>query len=441
MNTSMKSNRPDSVQKAINKAVASLIPPRTSVKGGPQRRSRNAVRTSSATPSLKDGSVANVNSSFMYRNRVPLYTGVKGGIRIRHTEFISDLSASSTAKAFTAERFNINPANSNLFPWLATAEARSYSTFIPHSLRFIMKSVVATNKDGSSMIVATADVSDNVPATKTQFLKTGDAARGHAFADFTYTVPSNILHRLPEYLTYSNPDAHDDNTKAVGTLFVGQSGCDASLDYGELYVEYDFTLLNTQDTVYSSVRLSNIDFAPTRPFVALASVAPSSLGNIYLKAENPAGAFDRTMLRVDEGGSKMFIFHSHLATTSVGDDFGLIGFYDSNNVNIDTQVDLSTVDFIKTAPMTGSGEGFMSILTAKNLPSPFYIRWSLISGSYSSCTVHITPYQPVTPIMFGPSDLLERIKRIEQFVDEDIVHTYVERLPSDSTPRPPCTLR
>lgn len=396
-----------SVQKTINKTVETLMN-RTNVRGKKQSRAHNGVKNSIQKGALTNSGSAYVNTSFNYRNKIPVYTGVQGGVRIKHVEYVADLAASVTAKELSISRYNINPANSTLFPWLATAEGRSYGTFIPHSIRFMIKSVVSTSKDGSIFAVATADVEDTMPLTKATLLKTGNAVRSHIYQDLSYDVPKTILNRLPEYVTYTNPLQHTALDKAVGVLFVGSSGAEATLDYGELYVEYDITLLNPQSTIFSTVRVNNSNPGPAyvSPFAYYPDQYPTYVGNMVLGTVNYDGAFDGHYLKIHEGGGKIITIQ--VVGTGIT-TYGAFVIYDANGVNITTQIGWERIVEHDTSTK------ITLVHTVNDAPDPWFIYWfGLGASTITNIEVFISPWTKTSVLQDAIETRLNRLEQLEQ---------------------------
>jgi hypothetical protein len=243
------------VQKVVDKITTSIVEKlRTNVKGGKQSKAKNAITKSKSAP---------VNTDFKYVNRAPRSIASNEGIRISHTEYVQDVTSGTSAGSLGI-KFNINPSNVDLFPWLSST-AINYAQFKINSLQFHYKSIVGTTMSGMVGLVATPDCVDPVPGTKESFMNYEGATRGNVWNSFTFNVPKDILNRLPYYLTSSTVTSVTDTTREVGQLFLLIDGCagyPGTVTYdnniGEIYVTYDITLKHTQPNSAGTYNINEV---------------------------------------------------------------------------------------------------------------------------------------------------------------------------------------
>jgi hypothetical protein len=74
---------------------------------------------------VKSNTLATVATSM---DSVPQFFRNDHTVRIRHREYVKDLTVPTTPSAFTLETFALNPGNQDLFPWLASI-SKSYQQY------------------------------------------------------------------------------------------------------------------------------------------------------------------------------------------------------------------------------------------------------------------------------------------------------------------------
>lgn len=206
---------------------------------------------------------APVAQALRVRNRGPSYlkASTPSGVRIRHREFLWDVSASTE---FAWDEFKINPGLHSTFPWLS-AIANRFESYVFHSLRFIYEPAVATTAGGSVMMAIDYDASDIGPETKPTLMSYKDATRAAPWAQCVFHADSSDLHKAKtNYVRGGTISSTDIKLYDVGNLFVATQGQDAVFtgNVGELYVEYDVELLTPQLNDYSS-SLDLVNYAAT----------------------------------------------------------------------------------------------------------------------------------------------------------------------------------
>jgi len=168
-------------------------------------------------------------------------------VRIRHREFVQDLTAANSA--FTATMLAINPGVSSAFPWLSSQAVR-YESYLFHKLHYIYEPMVSTSTNGSLMLAVDFDAADTVPANKTALMANQSAVRTSVWNSVTYKAKEANLAKfgVQRYTRGNNrPAGTDVKTYDVGNLIFAWVGTPTSqTTLGELYVEYDVELFTPQ---------------------------------------------------------------------------------------------------------------------------------------------------------------------------------------------------
>jgi hypothetical protein len=168
-----------------------------------------------------------------------------GSVRIRHRELITDLTGTSTA--FTIiNTASVNPGLGSVFPWLSTVAMR-FEKYKFHNLKFLYDPESSTAGAGCLMMAVDFDASDVAPITKTQMMSYAGATKAapwiSSMNDVRAAWDKTIGHRFVR--NGSNPSGTDIKLYDVGTLYIATSGVASAL-LGDLYVEYDVSLITPQ---------------------------------------------------------------------------------------------------------------------------------------------------------------------------------------------------
>lgn len=217
------------------------------------RNGKSAVTASRAQSKPKPGrsqrtaTSVPVAKALRVRNPGPRYgkASTPSGVRVRHREFIWDITASNP---FEYDEFDVNPGIAATFPWLAAIASR-FESYRFHSLKFVYESAVSTAASGAVMMAVDYDASDAGPANKTTLMSYKDAARSAPWDHCEFVASSEDLHKLKTHYVRSGVvPGTDIKTYDVGKLYVATQGQDATWNnlVGELYVEYDVELLTPQ---------------------------------------------------------------------------------------------------------------------------------------------------------------------------------------------------
>lgn len=172
------------------------------------------------------------------------YSG-DGRVRVRHREYISDVSGSV---AFAASSFSINPGLSSIFPWLSIL-ATQFESYVFRSLKFDYETQKSASTSGSLMMAVDFDAADAVPVNKQQIMAFHNAVRSAVWEECQYSSDGPDLKKfgVQRYIRSVDLAANlDIKTYDVGNLIVATQGEADTSAIGELYVEYDVDLITPQ---------------------------------------------------------------------------------------------------------------------------------------------------------------------------------------------------
>jgi len=171
-------------------------------------------------------------------------------IRLKHTEYLAPVSSSVD---FVNTSYAINPGDSFIFPWLSSM-ARNFEKYNFHSLRFRFVSTSAdalnsVNTALGKLIMATEyDVTD--PKWTSQRLMMGSpySLAGRPSANMTHVVDMKHRH-LPvnTYFVRGDVVPRDVDIHLYDTcnFEIASIGSQAVAVVGDLWVDYDVSLMNT----------------------------------------------------------------------------------------------------------------------------------------------------------------------------------------------------
>lgn len=184
--------------------------------------------------------------------QAPQFSGGSGGFRIKHREFVKDILM-TTAFTNTRNRFNLNPGNTILFPWLSSI-ATEFEQWKPHGIviEFRTTSVDSLNSTNTALGTVIMCTDYNVlsaPYGSKQEME-------NSFFCSTSKPSENCLHpiecapgSLPMQWMYVRPNANTSYQGAVvsdlrfsdmGQFQLATSGGpQQDVVIGELWISYD----------------------------------------------------------------------------------------------------------------------------------------------------------------------------------------------------------
>jgi hypothetical protein len=205
-----------------------------------QLQRRNAV-TKPSTSNKKKNQVP--------ASSVPTWSGQSKSLRIHQVERIANVEANSTtAGAFKADTYVMNPADSKTFPWLSSI-AKLFDKYKFHKLRFFFINNSPTSIAGNVTMAVDFDTLDSTPANGTQM---SNLAKFSTFAPWKQedlSIPVNRPGTNTWLYTLDNqgtmPNSTDLKTYNLGNFLISSEGI-STTGYlvGYLCVEYDVELLD-----------------------------------------------------------------------------------------------------------------------------------------------------------------------------------------------------
>lgn len=204
-----------------------------------------------------------VNSnSLMTGNGPPIFAG-KTGTRLRHREFIADISGSTT---FNLSSYFLNPGLDATFPWLSNI-AYNFEQYRFHGLIFEFRTTSATAVSSTNTALGTVIMATDYDDLDAVF---SNKQQMEAYEFSVSTVPcANAIHPiecspretpLPKLWvrtgSYSSYSTVDPRLYDMGRFQVATTGMQAAATIGELWVSYDVEFFKPKLASYNSNTLS-----------------------------------------------------------------------------------------------------------------------------------------------------------------------------------------
>jgi len=307
----------------------------------------------------------------------------------RRMEKVSDIIPTSTAFQIQSSLF-LNPGNSVLFP-IFSQIAAVYEQYRCRFLRFhyVTEAYTAsgTNVSAGKVIMATNfDPNDSAFANATQMENYAGADRGAPFSNFTHDVmrsmASNKAMPLKEY--YVNPGANtanpsNDTTEKffdMGLFQFATAGLPSasSVEYGELYVEYEFDLIRPkqQTPLGQSLLATHIVEGAAGTAAAAASKFLGTTGGLLRAGSNiPCVATASTFtLPVAGRFSVACAFAGSVTvvpTLSVGSNITAVSLLNDSSIASLSAVAASTAVLLTTFDVATAGTGAANTVTISGL--------------------------------------------------------------------------
>jgi len=199
------------------------------------------------------GGAYTIGGNSLYTGGAPSFSASSESIRVRHREFVSDVSSST---AFSNSSWLINPGNSYLFPWLSTI-AMSFETYQFHGLVCSYNPTSGTAISSTNPAQGTVVFSTNYDVLNPNFVSKQEA---EAYTFTTSAVPyqpmihpieckpsqglvspkkyTTDVRNLIDLTSNDDPRLHFHGT--FQSMTVGQQTSGATL--GEFWVSYDIEL-------------------------------------------------------------------------------------------------------------------------------------------------------------------------------------------------------
>jgi len=180
-------------------------------------------------------------------DQVPLMHGDNGYSRIKHREYVRDMS---TSVDFSNVTFDINPANPALFPWLA-ALAQNYEQYKVLGLVFEWISESSNALSSTNTALGSVMMATQYNALDTPF-QNKQQVLNYQFAT-TCKPAKNMVHPLecdpgqtpnqPLYMFSQSQQGGDKRLNNMGVLNFCSVGAQAASVAGQLWISYDILLI------------------------------------------------------------------------------------------------------------------------------------------------------------------------------------------------------
>jgi len=203
-----------------------------------------------------------------YRRPSQYISSVAGGIRVRNTELINNITSASAATSKTYAAIGSNFVN---FPWLS-ALARNYSKFRVHALKIYLISSCPSTQRGNVALGWFSDLNDATywftSGTTEAIYQTRHNVSGPCWAgDGEHVVMTIPPSEFTRYTTNPykrigvavNSDGY--NQLMAGTIGfqLGSNGSGSSLSVGGLFVEYDIELVDSVPNGFDALSAQTCD--------------------------------------------------------------------------------------------------------------------------------------------------------------------------------------
>jgi len=187
------------------------------------------------------------NNTLLSDNSVPTFSSDGNGFRIKHREYIGDISGTTT---FAVTPYSINPGVSNVFPWLSQV-AQYFEEWEPKGLVFEYRPTSGSAINSSSaalgvVIMATDyNVFGGIFSTKQQMESYEFSNSCVPFDQMLHMVEckkgTNVTNK---YFTRGStlPTSQPAQLYDMGLFQIATSGFQSSYTAGELWVTYDIVL-------------------------------------------------------------------------------------------------------------------------------------------------------------------------------------------------------
>lgn len=183
-------------------------------------------------------------NSISMGNSVPSFRGQNQGVRMCHSEFLTNITGSV---GFSIQSFAINPGLLRTFPWLSMV-AKNYEDYEMHGLVFMYRPTSGTAISSSSSALGVVVMSTQYDATDPPFFNKQQmesyefASSVAPFKECIHPVEcarrANVMDNL--FLRSGPPPAGTDIRFCdMGNFQIATEGMQSAYTVGELWVSYD----------------------------------------------------------------------------------------------------------------------------------------------------------------------------------------------------------
>lgn len=185
---------------------------------------------------------------------VPFMHSSDNSIRIKHKEFITDITATT---AFSNQQFDVNPGLSGTFPFLSSI-ARSFTTYSIEGMVFYYKSTSADALNSTNTALGTVILASQYDVNEAQYT-TKQEMEGSSFGnsappskDQIHPIECDTSQNRASIFYVRSGDVPASGVKSNFDLCnfqIASSGVQATSVVAELWVSYDVCLYKPQITV------------------------------------------------------------------------------------------------------------------------------------------------------------------------------------------------
>lgn len=236
---------------------------------------------------VKSNSIATETATLS--GEVPAFGRTDNSTRVRHREFVTDITASDTPNAFTNTSYVIQPGNASLFPWLASL-AQNYQQYRVHGMVFMFKSTTsdysAAGALGKIAMATNYNVRDSAFINMQELENAEFSVSGKPSLSRIHPIECAATNGVPLIKwvrdTQYDSSGGDDRLYDVGKFQVATQGLPASTSgaiIGELWVTYDIEFFkpivsrNAESVLYEPVVVPVFDtYAGTNGVAATSSL-------------------------------------------------------------------------------------------------------------------------------------------------------------------------
>lgn len=196
-------------------------------------------------------------------------------IRIKHREFVSDIITSNLNYDF--KQRTVNPGMDESFPWLHKM-AGAFESYVFNSLTINFVTSMGTDTNGAIAIIPDYDASDdNAEQSKSQLLAYQDSVRGPVWSNLKMQCTRKNLRKRTSLYIREKALSDNNDIKLYDALnySVLVTGLPADQFIGELWMEYDITLMTPQlePSIPESSSIKNNASIGTTPYNGATVVA------------------------------------------------------------------------------------------------------------------------------------------------------------------------
>jgi hypothetical protein len=182
------------------------------------------------------------------RTRRANIKGTKGGITIKHREYIGEITGSTT---FNVESFQIQPGLSQTFPWLSGI-ANNFEKYKIKNVKFEYINISATSEKGRVTLAFDEDPLDEDPVDKVELFAYNGAVEGSVWSPLTLNVPCKNKEHFTRNGTVVGTDL---KTYDCGKIVAAISNTADTSVVGELFISYEVELTVPQPVSCPSTKI------------------------------------------------------------------------------------------------------------------------------------------------------------------------------------------